>query len=166
MRTTVRSRTPPPIRSARDVRALLWPIARRMPAYLRLGWRLGREPAIAKRHKALLVSAALYTITPAHVVMNAVPILGQIDSVVLFLVGLRQALRHCPPEIAAAHLARVRLQRGQLDDDLRTVLYVAQTVAHKAGNFLGRNLRFAGRVAAGFGRRTLRRMTDSETQRQ
>src|SRR5436305_2848730 len=88
------------------VKAELLPIVKRFPAYLRCGWALIREPAIPLKHKTLLYSVVLYTITPAHMVVGVVPVLGQVDSTLMFLLGLRQALAHCPPEIRRKHLKR------------------------------------------------------------
>jgi Cu2+-exporting ATPase len=37
---------PPSLQAGDDPRALIWPIVKRLPAYLRLAWALSREPAI------------------------------------------------------------------------------------------------------------------------
>ncbi len=84
---------PPP---AGDVRALILPIVKRLPAYLRLGWALSREPAIPWRHKTLLYLFPIYYVSPAHLLVHPIPVLGQIDGAAFFLLALRQALTHCP----------------------------------------------------------------------
>jgi uncharacterized membrane protein YkvA (DUF1232 family) len=149
-----------------DLKRLAWPILKRLPAYAKLAWALGKEPTIPRRHKTLLYSAVLFTVTPVQFLTAPIPVLGQIDGVVLFLLGIRQALGHCPPEVAARHLTRLRLSRNQLERDLRVSLYIAWRAVGKVGNPVGRNLRFAGRVAGGFGRRLARRLASAPAQKQ
>lgn len=154
--------TPRPRRTplTHDLQALIWPIVKRLPSYIRLGWALAREPGIPGTQKALLLSSALYPVSPAQVVTGVIPIVGQVDGLLIFLLGLRQALASCPPEAAARYLARNRLSQGQLDRDVGAILFVAGKAANRAGVYLARNVRFLGRVAAGFGRRVARRIAD------
>lgn len=140
---------------------VLLPILKRLPRYVRLGWALGHAPSIPKRHKVLLVSAALYPVSPASLAMAVIPVIGQADVIVLFLLGIRQALKHCPPEKASQILARVGLEEGQLEADLSAVGMLVRRAARNAGQDLGGRLRFGARVAGGFARRAAQRMADS-----
>src|SRR4051794_16239304 len=97
------------------LKAQLWPIMKRFPAYLRCGWALIREPAIPLRHKSLLYGLVLYSVTPAHVIVGVIPVLGQVDNPLIFLLGLRQALSHCPPAVRRRHLERAGLAPEQVD---------------------------------------------------
>lgn len=142
----------------RELRAEIWPIFRRLPAYVRLAWALGREPGIPWQRKTLLYTAALYTVTPAHAPLGMIPVVGQLDTPVLLMLGLRQTLAHCPPEVSARHLRRLNLTAAQLDADLATALAVMQRLAKRAARGTSRRLRFAGRVAGGFTLRTARRL--------
>jgi uncharacterized membrane protein YkvA (DUF1232 family) len=140
---------------------VLLPILKRLPRYVRLGWALGKEPSIPKRHKVLLFSAALYPVSPASLVMAVIPVVGQADVIVLFLLGIRQALKHCPPETAAQILERAGLEEGQLDEDLSAVGKLVRRAARNAGQDLGSRLRYGARVAGGFARRAAQRMAES-----
>ena len=146
--------------TTQDLKAILWPIAKRLPAYVRLAWALVREPAIPRRHKTLLYSTAVYTFTPLHWIASPIPVVGQADSVVLLLLGLRQALTHCPPQIRARHLARLKIAPGQMDKDLRATMAVAWYALGEIGRPVTRNVRFAGRVAGGFSRRLAYRIRE------
>ncbi len=149
-----------PAASDVDLKRIVWPIVRRLPSYVRLGWALLRDPAIERRHKALLTSAVLYTVTPIHLILSPIPVVGQLDSVVLLLLGLQQALAHCPPESRARYFARLQLRPRQITKDLHVVLYATWVALGKVGRPIHR-LRFAGHVAAGFGRRIVRRLAGS-----
>jgi uncharacterized membrane protein YkvA (DUF1232 family) len=145
--------SPPTPRSPEegDLRALVWPMVRRLPAYLRLGWALSREPAIPWRHKTLLYLFPVYYVSPAHLAVHPIPVLGQIDGVLFLVLALRQALAHCPRPVLARHLARLNLAPTQLEDDWRTALYVVRRVGRSVGGSvagpMARRLRFTGHAA-------------------
>src|SRR5579872_6494775 len=141
-----------------ELRDELWPIVKREPTYIRLGWALYREPAIKQRHKTLLYATALYTVTPAHLVLSPIPVLGQVDSIVLLLMGIQQAYAHCPPEVRAKHLARLKLAPTQMERDQRIALSLAKRAVGTVGRPVGRRLRFAGHVVTGFSRKMAKRM--------
>lgn len=143
---------------AAGARAELWPIARRVPRYLRLGWAILREPAIPMRYKTVLYGAIAYQFSPAQIALAAIPVVGQIDALLLFLVGLRLAMSHCPPAVRASHLERVGLRDGQLGEDLRTVGALARRTARRAGTGLAVEFKFAARVGGGVARRMARRV--------
>ena len=148
-----------------NLKTLLWPIAKRLPVYAKLAWALVREPAIPRRHKALLYGAALYTLSPAHLFVQPIPLVGQVDNLALFLLGLTQALHHCPPDIAAQHYTRLHLPPTQLQDDLQTMKQAIGYGVSKIGKPLLLHARFAGRVAGGLGRRAVRRVVLAQARR-
>ncbi len=117
-----------------DLCALVEPVLKRLPAYVRLGWALAKEPAIPWRHKTLLCLFPLYCVSPVNLLAQSIPVLGLVDEAVWFLVGTRQALAHCPPPVAARHLARLHLAPRQLQEDVNAVLAV---VGRVAGRVLG-----------------------------
>jgi uncharacterized membrane protein YkvA (DUF1232 family) len=164
VQTQALSRALPPMRE--DLQRLILPILKRAPGYLRLGLALLRDPALPARYKLPIYGCLVYSASPLRLAANLIPIVGQIDNTLLFLVGLRLALSHCPPEVAERHLARVHFTQNQVDEDLRAVLSVAgRAVRHtgRAVRHTGRGLRFVGRVAAGFTRRqALRVLADGE----
>ncbi len=137
-----------------SARAAVWPILKRIPVYMRLAWALAREPSIPRRYKALLYSSAAYSFTPVSMVTGAVPVLGQLDGILLLLLGIRQAAEHCPPDACRRHYARLNLAPDQINQDLAAISSVTRGV----GRQVGTEARFVGRVAGGFGRRLLRRL--------
>lgn len=144
--------------SKADIKALLWPILKRVPAYARLGWALIREPTVAHRHKSLLYFTIGYTLSPLHLLAAPIPVVAQLDSVLLLLLGIRQALAHCPKEVRERHLERLKLSPRQAEKDLHVGLSVTFNMLGKMSLPFGRNILFAGRVARGFGSRLLQRL--------
>jgi hypothetical protein len=142
----------------REIWALLAPIFKRVPAYVRLGWALLRDRRLARRHKSLLYFTIIYTLSPLHMLLGPIPVVAQVDSLVLLLLGIRQALAHCPPEAVDRHLDRFGLPRRQMDRDLNVAVSVAGYTLSRLSGPVGRNVAFGGRVAAGFGRRLVGRL--------
>ena len=146
-----------------DIKKLLWPILKRVPKYLRLGWALAREPAIPTRYKTILYGAVLYQITPFHYLLTPIPVVGQVDIVVLLILGIRQAYEHCPPDIANHHFAKLGLKRNQLDRDMAVVLGLGDYTVTSTTSRVARDLRFAGRLASGVSRRQISRLIAEKT---
>lgn len=148
-----------------DWKVRVWPVVKRLPAYIRLAWALARDPAIPQRDKLLLYSVVLYSVSPLAFALGTIPIVGQVDNFALLLLAIRQTLRHCKPEITSRHCARFHLSTSQVSEDLHTLADVARRAVMTVGAPLKEQARFAGRVAAGFGKRTLRRLITPRTSR-
>ena len=152
----------------KEISALLLPIVKRMPAYFRLGWATAWEPTIPLVHRSGLYITVAYVVSPAHIAMNAFPILGQMDVVLLLLVSLRQALRNCPPETLARLCERLKIKPAQLDEDISTLLglaavgvkYIYEYVTDRSPFMtrFGASVTFGGRVAGNFARRVTVRL--------
>jgi uncharacterized membrane protein YkvA (DUF1232 family) len=157
------AKPPPPATDSpgQDAKAVLWPIAKRMPRYARLAFELAREPAIPARYKAGLYATVVYQVTPIHLVVTPIPIIGQVDTIVLLLLSIRQILAHCPEDVARRHFAKLRLPRQQIDRDVDAVLRLSGEAVAKAQRKIKKDLRFVGRFAAGLGRRQINRLVSA-----
>ena len=60
-------------------------MVRRMPAYLRLSWRLGKDPLLSKARRAAVIGAAGYLASPVDLVPGVIPVLGQLDDIAVAL---------------------------------------------------------------------------------
>ena len=67
-------------------------LVRRMPAYLRLSWRLAKDPLLSKARRAAVVGAAGYLASPIDLVPGVIPLLGQLDDIAVAIAALRLAL--------------------------------------------------------------------------
>jgi len=94
---------------------------RRMPAYLRLSWRLAKDPLLGKIRRAAVIGAAGYLASPVDLVPGVIPVIGQLDDIALALAALKVALAGLDPDRRRVHLDAVGLQDQDLADDLRTV---------------------------------------------
>lgn len=118
-------------------------LVRRLPAYARLAWRLGRDERLGGGRRAAVVGAAAYLASPIDLVPGIIPVAGQLDDAAVALLGLRFALRGLPPAERQAHLTATGLVASDLDDDLTTVRLGAGWMLRRGGRLslrIGRGL--------------------------
>ena len=143
-------------------------LVRRMPRYAKLAFALGRDPRIAKARRAAVLAGAVYLVSPIDLVPGIVPILGQLDDLLVVLVALKVALDGLSPDRRRAHLAAVGLLEDDLARDVRTVgvstawvarrgVRVGRRVVTTGARGAARTARWAGRSAARAGRDLARR---------
>lgn len=149
--TEPRSEQPPivievPGPNVNPVMERFWEAVRRIPRYVFLGTNLVRDDRVPTRVKATIAVGGVYAISPIDLVPGIIPVAGQLDDLVVLLISLRQAVRSCPPEIAADHLRRAGLTEADFATDLRAVRDMTIWLAKKG-------LRATGRVAVRGGRR-------------
>lgn len=135
--------------------------AKRLPAYGRLAWRLAREPLLSKARRAVLVAAAGYLLSPIDAVPGVIPVLGQLDDLMVGFAAIKVALAGLSQSQRQAHLAAVGLDDATLGDDLRTIgataAWLGRASARTGGRLgvraarlatraIGRSLRVAGQI--------------------
>ncbi len=121
---------------------------RRLPAYLRLAWRLAREPLLSRARRAAVVGAAGYLASPIDLVPGVIPVLGQLDDVAVALAAIRVALSGLSPERRRYHLEAVGLADADLTADLRTAGATAAWLLRAGARTTARAAKVGGRAAA------------------
>ena len=143
-------------------------LVRRVPRYAKLAFALGRDPRIAKARRAAVLAGAIYLVSPIDLIPGIVPILGQLDDLLVVLVALKVALDGLSPDRRRAHLAAAGLGEEDLATDVRTVGVSTAWVARRGARVgrrvvttgargAARTARWAGRSAARAGRDLVRR---------
>jgi uncharacterized membrane protein YkvA (DUF1232 family) len=74
-------------------------VLRHLPNFARLYWRLFRDRRVPILPKALLVLTLVYVVSPLDVMPDFIPVIGEMDDVVVVLSGLWLFIRLCPPEV-------------------------------------------------------------------
>ena len=120
-------------------------LVRRLPAYARLAWSLGRDLRLGAGRRAAVIGAAAYLVSPIDLVPGIIPVAGQLDDAAVALLSLRFALRGLPAAERQLQLDAVGLAASDLDHDLKTVRLGA-----------GWMLRRGGRIGRWAGREMLR----------
>ena len=131
-------------------------LIRRLPRYLRLAWRLARDPALSRARRAAVMGAAAYLASPIDLVPGIIPVAGQLDDAAVGLLALRFALRGLPASDQASHLAAVDLSLEDIDQDLATVRRSAAWIVRRGGRLGARAAVAAARASATGARGLLR----------
>jgi uncharacterized membrane protein YkvA (DUF1232 family) len=93
----------------------------RIPRYIKLGWRLMKEPTVSGRGKAALGGGLAYALSPIDPIPGFIPIIGQLDDLAVLVLGVRTALRSAPADVAAGHLQDSGLSWATIDRDVVTI---------------------------------------------
>lgn len=145
-------------------------LIRRSPRYGRLAYRLLRDDRITARQKAPLVAAVGYGISPIDLVPGIVPLLGQLDDLIVLLGALKLALEQIPATIGNEHLLAVGLTKGDIDSDLADALRASRKIVvsgvRGAAHVVDRGARFSFRLARSGLRNMLQRSGDLPTAHQ
>ena len=120
---------------------------RRMPAYLKLSWRLGRDPLLSRARRMAVVGAAAYLASPVDLVPGVIPVLGQLDDIALALGALRFALAGLDAERRREHLGAVGLEDGMLTDDLGAIWATSAWTVRASGRTTVRVAKGGAKVA-------------------
>jgi len=79
---------------------------------VRLHWRLFRDRRIALWPKLLLAVAVVYLLVPFDLLPDWLPVIGEIDDVLVLVTAARWFLRLCPAAIVAEHARTVGVRRA------------------------------------------------------
>ena len=72
----------------------------------RLAVGLARDPRIPLRVRLIPPAIILYLAMPIDLIPDFIPVLGQLDDIIVVFVGVRLLLRFAPRDVVEAHLAR------------------------------------------------------------
>jgi len=78
---------------------------------IRLAWRLLREPRVSLLAKAVVPVAALYFVSPIDLIPDFIPVLGEMDDLVMAYGALKMFINLCPPATEAFHRAALEGRR-------------------------------------------------------
>ena len=84
-----------------------WQIVRHLPRFVRLYWRLFRDARVSLWAKSVLVLAGLYILFPFDFLPDTLPVVGEIDDLVIFLAACKLFMYLCPPEVVYEHIQRI-----------------------------------------------------------
>jgi uncharacterized membrane protein YkvA (DUF1232 family) len=74
-----------------------------LPDIAKLLWKVVRDKRVPMHVRGRLVGVAAYLALPVDVVPDWIPVLGQLDDVMLLTVGVRTLLRRVPEKILREH---------------------------------------------------------------
>lgn len=78
-------------------------VVRSLPGFGRLLYRLVRDPRVSRLDRLLFAAAFLYLLTPVDVVPDWLPVMGQLDDLLVVGLALYRLLYRTPEEILLEH---------------------------------------------------------------
>lgn len=137
-------------------------LVKRIPAYISLSRRILLDPDVPAVSRAILAASGAYAVSPIDLVPGIIPVAGQLDDAWVLLIGLRQALRSMPSDVAEGHLAQAGITWQHIDSDIALVVRLAKRIGRAVittGVQLGRagtaTVRIAGERIRRFARKTI-----------
>lgn len=89
-------------------RLLTLPFLLALPRYIRLYVHLMRDGRVPLWPKLIVVFSLCYLISPLDFVPDVmVPVVGQLDDLLVLWLAFRTLVRLSPPEVVAEHLSRI-----------------------------------------------------------
>jgi uncharacterized membrane protein YkvA (DUF1232 family) len=82
-------------------------LVQHLPSFLRLFWRLFKDPRVGIKAKLLALGAFAYLILPADLVPDLLPALGHIDDLLLLFLGAKGFIALSPPEVVREHVQQI-----------------------------------------------------------
>jgi uncharacterized membrane protein YkvA (DUF1232 family) len=101
--------------------AAFMPMAGRAPLYARLLWSLVNDPRTPKSRKVLLAGALGYVVLGRDFIPDRVPILGQLDDLVVVALATELFLDGLDDVMLAEKLAEAGISRAAYDEDVARV---------------------------------------------
>ena len=72
-----------------------------------------RDPRVPWHAKALAAAVAAYALSPIDLIPDFIPVLGQLDDLIILPLGILLATRLIPPQLMAEHRAAAAVAIGQ-----------------------------------------------------
>jgi uncharacterized membrane protein YkvA (DUF1232 family) len=132
-------------------------VLRRLPAYARLAYGLSLEPDLPRVRRIAILGAFAYLVSPIDAIPGLIPVIGQVDDVLVVLLTLRFALGGLSPEQRLRHLSAAGLSEGDTAADLDAIAALGAWLLRAGGRLGARASTVALDVGGRWGARAARR---------
>ena len=82
-------------------------IPQKLLSHARLLWALHQDPRAPRKFKICAWLLFLYLVMPLDIIPDFIPVLGQLDDLLIFAVGYKLLLRLCSDELVEEHRSRI-----------------------------------------------------------
>lgn len=86
----------------------------RLATYLIALWKLARHPQTPRAAKLVALGVLAYAVSPIDLIPDFIPVLGQLDDLILLPLGVALAVKLTPKPLWEARLREAELSRDQL----------------------------------------------------
>jgi uncharacterized membrane protein YkvA (DUF1232 family) len=92
-------------------------------------YRAARDPRVPWHAKAVAAAVAAYALSPIDPLPDFIPILGQIDELIVLPLGIALAVKLIPPELTAEHRAAAIAAEGTPQSRIAAAVIVGLWIA-------------------------------------
>ncbi len=85
----------------------------RLATYLLALWKLMKHPDTPRAPKWIALAVLLYALSPIDLIPDFLPVIGQLDELILLPLGIALAVRLTPPELWQARLREAEAEGGR-----------------------------------------------------
>ena len=78
-----------------------------LPKFLKLFWRLLKDPRVGFGPKLLFLVVLAYVILPVDLLPDFLPALGQLDDLLVAFLGMKGFVRLCPRDVVREHVQAI-----------------------------------------------------------
>ena len=124
-------------------------LIKRFPSYARLAKSLITEAKLTRGQKLTLGAGLGYLASPIDLIPGVIPVLGQLDDILVVLVCIRRVIRAYDEDKVEQMLSAQNLTRGQIDEDIFLVKEAMKAIAKKTAAVMWSGLSRVSRAVAG-----------------
>jgi hypothetical protein len=77
------------------------------PQFVRLFYRLFTDPRVPRLVKLVPVLGLLLALSPPNLELEIIPVLGELDFLLIIFITLKVFVWLCPPDVVREHVARI-----------------------------------------------------------
>ena len=85
----------------------------RLATYLLALWKLMKHPATPRAPKLIALLVLLYALSPIDLIPDFIPVIGQLDDLILLPLGIALAVKLTPAELWQARLREAEAEGGR-----------------------------------------------------
>jgi uncharacterized membrane protein YkvA (DUF1232 family) len=78
-----------------------------LPNFVRLYWRLVCDRRVSVWPKALLLLSVIYVVSPLDFIPDPIPLVGEVDDLVIVILVCRLFIYLCPRAVVAEHVRQI-----------------------------------------------------------
>ncbi|MEG6617595.1 YkvA family protein [Peptococcaceae bacterium 1198_IL3148] len=123
------------------------PVLKRLSLYGQLTYDIFKTLKLTKRQKLILGAGLAYFVSPIDIIPGFIPILGQLDDIIVALTVLVKILKELSPENRNTYLDKFQLTLEMIENDLEMAKELAGQLAKKAVLSSGRLVHSGGKAA-------------------